>query len=309
MSQPYSSGHSIQIGAGRNSVELAEAERQATEKQHELATARLKTGLGTITQFHDTEARLTLTQAREIEAKSRMDDAAIAIKEILGESVSSVKGFKADFVTAAPVPATHEPWVEAALEQNLALQSRKMAHEIATLEITRQRAGHLPTLALTGSLSSQDSGGSLYGAGQRNDNREVGLRMSVPLTDGGLTMSLVREARAREVKAVQEREQELRRTERLARSAFNGVQASSRTLAALRKSVQAQESALQARLEGFNSGLFNVVVVMDAYRLYYTAQRDFLQSRYDYLVNRLKLKQAVGTLSRADIEEIAAMLD
>lgn len=299
----------LNLLAANDGVELAEAEREATAKQNELASSRLQTGLGTITQLHDTEARLALTQAREIEAKSRLDDATIAIKEILGESVSGVKGFKADFETAAPIPATHEPWVEAALEQNLALQSRKMAQEIAGLEITRQRAGHLPTLSLVGNLTSQDTGGSLYGAGQRYDNREVGLRMSMPLTDGGLTSSMVREARAREVKAVQEREQEMRRTERLARSAFNGVQASSRTLAALRKSVQAQESALQARLEGFNNGLYNVVVVMDAYRLYYTAQRDFLQARYDYLVNRLKLKQAVGTLSRADIEDIAALLN
>lgn len=299
----------LNLLAANDGVELARAEREATGKQHELAKTRLQTGLGTITQFHDTEARLSLTEAREIEARSRLDDALLAIKEILGESISGVKGIKVDFDTAHPVPAAPAPWVEAALEQNLALQSRNMAAQIAALEISRQRSGHLPTLSLVGTLTNQDTGGSLYGGGQRYDTRDIGVRLSIPLTDGGLTSSMVREARAREGKATSEREQEQRRTERLARSAFNGVIASSQTMSALRKSVFAQDSALQARLEGFSSGLYNVVVVMDAYRLYYTAQRDFLQARYDYLINRLKLKQAVGILSRADLEDIAALLN
>jgi len=299
----------LSLLAATDAVELAQAEREATEKQNDLARTRLRTGLGTITQVHDTEARLAVTQAREIEAKSKLDDAALAIKEILGEGVSGVKGFKTDFDAVAPVPSTYEPWVEAALEQNLALQSRVLAVQIAKLEVARQRFGHWPTLSLVANVTDQNAGGSLYGLGQHYENRDIGMRLSVPLTDGGLTSSMVREAIARQDKAENEKVQEERRAERTARSAFNGVQSSARTLAALRKSVIAQESALQSRLEGFSSGLYNVVVVMDAYRLYYTAQRDFLQARYDYLVNRLKLKQAVGTLSREDLQDIAALLD
>ena len=179
-----------------------------------------------------------------------------------------------------------------------------MAVDIAGLESTRQRAGNRPTLNLVGSFTRQDAGGSLYGAGQKSDVADIGLRLNIPLTDGGMTSSLTREAVARNEKAVQEHEMESRRTERLARSAFSSVVASTQTLGALRKAVIAQEGALQLRLEGFNSGLYNVVAVMDAYRLYHAAQRDFLQVRYDYLINRLKLKQAVGTLGRGDLEDI-----
>ena len=295
--------------AANNALDLSRAEREATQKQNDLARSRLETGLGTIAQRHDTEARLAITQAREIEAEARVDDARLALKEILGESVLAVRGFKADFDTADPVPSTHEPWVEAAIDQNLAVQSRKLAVEIADLEISRQRAGHLPVLSLVGNVTRQDTGGSVYGAGQKLDNREIALRLSIPLTDGGLTSSLSREAISRKARAQQEREQEVRRTERLTRSAFNGVLASSRSMAALRKSIVAQESALQSRLQGFSAGLFNVVTVMDAYRLYYSAQRDFLQARYDYLTSRLKLKQAIGTLDRGDLEDLSAMLN
>jgi len=123
-----------------------------------------------------------------------------------------------------------------------------------------------------------------------------------------MTNSLVREAVARKEKALNEQEQELRRSDRLARTAFNGVLASVDSVEALRKAVLAQQSALEAREEGLKSGLFNPVQLMDANRLFFTAKREFLQARYDYLLNRLKLKQAVGVLSRNDLDDLGALL-
>ena len=86
------------------------------------------------------------------------------------------------------------------------------------------------------------------------------------------------------------------------------MQSSAQTLSALRKSLVAQESALEAKEEGLRSGLYSVVQVVDAYRLYYAAKRDYLQARYDYLLNRLKLKQSVSSLSRNDLEDLAELL-
>ncbi|MEY3741029.1 MAG: hypothetical protein RLZZ192_1705 [Pseudomonadota bacterium] len=299
----------LSVLAANDGVELARAERLAVEKQFDEAKTRLESGLGTISQKQDTEARLSLTRAREIEADNRAEDARLALKEIIGENIADVRGFRNDFNASMPLPSAADAWVQASLEQNLALQSRNLAVEIASMEIRRQQAGHLPTLSLTAGVVGQDASGSIYGQGQRSDEANVGIRLSVPLTSGGLVSSLTREAIARKDKAHQEREQEYRRTERLTRSSFNGVVTSAKTLDAMRQSVVAQESALRTRLEGYYSGLFNVVAVMDAYRLYYAAQRDFLQARYDYLGNRLKLRQAVGTLSRTDLEDIAALLD
>ncbi|MBF0184831.1 MAG: TolC family outer membrane protein [Magnetococcales bacterium] len=298
----------LNLLAAKDGRELAQAEREATEKQYELARTRLAQGLGTITQLHDTEARFAVTEAHEIDAGNKYDDALQALKEIVGVRVDDVRGFRGDFDAPAPQPDRADSWVQAAIEQNLALKSRTLATEIADLEIMRQQAGYLPTLNLVGSMARQDSGGSLYGDGQTTENKELGLRFNMPLFEGGMTRSLVREASARKDKVDQEREQELRHTERATRSAFLVVQASSRSLLALRKTVKAQDSALQARLEGLKLGTSNIVNVVDAYRLFFSAKRDYLQARYDYLVNRLRLKQAVGSLNRTDLEDLGSLL-
>ncbi|MBF0132582.1 MAG: TolC family outer membrane protein [Magnetococcales bacterium] len=298
----------LNLLAAKDAQDLARAEREATKKQFELAQARLESGLGTITQLHDMEARFALTEAREIEANNKFDDALQGIKEIVGADIGEIQGFRVDFDASPPQPASVDAWVQAALEQNLAVQSRSLALEIARLEIQRQQAGYLPSVNLVSTLSRQDSDGSLYGDGQKVDNMEVGVKLNVPIFEGGMTSSLVREALSRRDKASQENEQELRRTERAVRSIYHLVEVSTQTLAALRKAVVAQDGALQARLEGFKAGVGNIITVVDAYRLYYSAKRDYLQARYDYLVNRLRLKQTVGTLSRVDLEDLENLL-
>ncbi|MBF0603126.1 MAG: TolC family outer membrane protein [Nitrospirae bacterium] len=298
----------LNLLAAKDAQGLARAEREATKKQFELAQARLESGLGTITQLHDMEARFALTEAREIEANNKFDDALQGIKEIVGTDMGDIEGFRVDFDASPPQPASVDAWVQAALEQNLAVQSRNLALEIARLEIQRQQAGYLPNVNFVSTLSRQDSDGSLYGDGQKVDNVEVGVKLNVPIFEGGMTSSLVREALSRREKASQEGEQEVRRTERAVRSIYHLVEVSTQTLAALRKAVVAQDGALQARLEGFKAGIGNIITVMDAYRLYYSAKRDYLQARYDYLVNRLRLKQAVGTLSRVDLEDLENLL-
>lgn len=294
--------------AAQDGLELARAEREATEKQAEQARVRLASGLGTVTQLHETEGRFALTQAREVEARNRLEDARAALKEIVGSDVQSLKPFVGDIDPASPQPAQVEPWVAAALTQNLALQARAMATEIATLEVKRQKAGYLPTLSMVASHSYNDSQGSLFGGSSKIQNTELGVRLNMPIFEGGMTSSLVRESVARQDKAREEQDQESRKTERLARSALLGVQSSAQTLSALRKSLVAQESALQAKEEGMRTGLYSVVQVVDAYRLYYAAKRDYLQARYDYLLNRLKLKQSVSSLSRSDLEDLAELL-
>ena len=88
--------------AAQDGLELARAERESTEKQAEQARVRLASGLGTVTQLHETEGRFALTQAREVEARNRLEDARAALKEIVGSDVQSLKPFVGDIDPASP---------------------------------------------------------------------------------------------------------------------------------------------------------------------------------------------------------------
>lgn len=85
------------------------------------------------------------------------------------------------------------------------------------------------------------------------------------------------------------------------RSLFLTVNNNIETASALEQTIVSRRSALDATRAGYEVGTRNIVEVLDAERAYYVALRDYANSRYDYVINTLQLKQAAGTLSPQDL--------
>ena len=102
---------------------------------------------------------------------------------------------------------------------------------------------------------------------------------------------------------------ERRVAERQARAAFQGVVSSIAQVQALRQGVVSQTSALDLKQEGYKAGVATVLAVLDSQRDLYMAKRDYAKARYDYLLYRLRLKQAAGSLSEEDLEGVGRLAD
>lgn len=298
----------LSVLAAADSLSLAVAEREAVGKALELARERLKMGLGTITNQHDAAARFAVSQAREIEAQNRLNDTRQALREITNRMILDLKTLREDFALETPQPAVVERWVETAAEQNLILRARREAVEVAKQEVERQRAGFFPSLNLLHNNTRRDSGSTLFGGGSDVGTGDTILRLSIPIFDGGSTLYATREAASRYQKARDDFEQESRSVERITRAAYSGALSGVGLIKALKQAVVSQQSSLDSKMEGFRSGLFSLLPVLDAQRDLYLAKRDYAQSRYDYLLNRLRLKQAAGTLSEIDLAGVGAAL-
>ncbi len=67
------------------------------------------------------------------------------------------------------------------------------------------------------------------------------------------------------------------------------------------RALASAETAAEATQAGFEVGTRTAVDVLTALRNVFSARRDYSQTRYTYLLNTLKLRQAAGTLSDQDI--------
>ena len=302
----------LSVLAAGDSLALASAEREAVGKVLDLARERLKMGLGTITNQFDAQARYAVTEARQVEANNKLRDAREALREITGKMIDDVQALRGEFSLETPEPALVQNWVDSALEQNLILRARREAVDVARQEVERQRAGHYPSVNLLLNHNRRDAGSSLvngsFGPGTLVESTDVTLRLSVPIFEGGFTSAVTREAAHRFQKSQEDLELDRRSVERLTRAAYHGTLGAVGLIQALQQSVVAQESALKGKEEGLKAGLLPLLPVLDAQRDLYLARRDYAQSRYDYLLYRLRLKQAAGTLSETDIESVAAAL-
>ena len=91
---------------------------------------------------------------------------------------------------------------------------------------------------------------------------------------------------------------------RRTRAAYNSVMSGISRVDALQQAVYSNQKALESTEAGFEVGTRTTVDVLNARRELFSALRDYSRSRYDYVVNTLRLKQAAGIISVNDIEQI-----
>jgi len=78
---------------------------------------------------------------------------------------------------------------------------------------------------------------------------------------------------------------------------------------ALQQAVESARVALQATEAGYEVGTRTTVDVLDARRRLFEAETNYARSRYDYLVNVLRLKLAAGTLDPTEVAAVNANLN
>jgi outer membrane protein len=173
--------------------------------------------------------------------------------------------------------------------------------DVSKKAIELQFAGHLPTLDLIGVAGFSDNNRP---NGISTQFQSIGVQVNVPLFQGGLVNSKVRQARE-QFQADQENLELQRRTAtQNVKISFRGVTTSISQVAALKSAVGSAQSALEATEAGFEVGTRTMIDVLLVQSNLYQAKRDYAQARYNYVTSSLSLKQAAGILMRADLEMV-----
>lgn len=290
------------LGAYDN-LQFAQSDKHAIARQRDQAKQRFELGLLAITSVHEAQSRHDLAVAREIVANNEVESALERLAEITGESHRDLALLAKDFPLAPPKPIDKQAWISAASTQNLQLLSSSHVVENAQKQIERIRAGHLPTLDLVAQRRNSVSGGGQFGSSQV-DNDSLSLQLAVPLYSGGLVNSQTRQARYSFDKAIADRETTRRSVLRQVQDAYRGVMAGISEAQALKQAVVSSQSTLEATQAGFKIGTHTIVDVLNAEGDRLSAERDYSRSRYNYLLNGLRLKQAAGNLSEEDLLEL-----
>ncbi len=297
--------------AAEDRLASIQADREAIARQLEQARQRFEVGLIAITDVQESQAAYDQSVAAEIAAKRDLATAREFLREITGEYVPELSAPEEAFPLTAPNPADIEAWVELAMEQNLNLLASRFDERIARDEISLRRSGHFPDVQLVAGRNQTDvtgetriAAGGLTPTDSLVDGDFIGVEVNVPLFSGGRTSSLVREAVYLHRASMERLQLVARETERATRDAYLGVLSEISRVQALEQAVKSSRTALEATRAGFDVGTRTIVDVLDSQRALYQAITNYYQSRYDYVVNVLQLKQAAGTLKVQDLEQI-----
>jgi outer membrane protein len=291
------------------------ADRTAIARQLEQAKQRFEVGLIAITDVQESQAAYDNAVANEIAAKRSLATAREYLREITGEYVSELSAPAEDFPLISPDPSDEASWVDMALTQNLTLLASRIDEQLARDQIALQRTGRYPTLDLVANTSedkSDQTTATAFGTSTdslTNPRDSITLQLSVPIFTSGGTSSRVREAVYLHRAAREQLQRVTRETERQARDAYLGFLSERSRVKALEQAVASSRTALKATEAGFEVGTRTIVDVLNSQFTLYQAITNYYQSRYDYVLNALRLKQAAGNLAVQDLERIDQYLE
>jgi outer membrane protein len=302
--------------AAQDDLDAQEGALASVNRQLEQAEKRYEVGLIAVTDVQEARASHDSSAAAVIAAKRSVASAQEFLREITGDLFDTLARPIEPFELTNPDPVSEDRWVDMALQQNLSLVSSRLAADIARDNVSSARGGHFPSLDLVASgykVSSDgtsiNSDGTPYGSSTLDQNqRTIGLQLTFPLYSGGIVSSQVRQAVYQHRAAKERVERVARQTEHDARDAYLGVLSEISRVKALRRAVESNATALNATEAGYEAGTRTAVDVLESRRLWIQAQTDYSRSRYDYMINVLKLQQAAGILSEQSLNRLNSLL-
>ncbi len=303
------------LGA-QDDLEAQQSALISVSRQLEQAEARYRIGLIAVTDVEEARASHDSTAAAVIAAKRALSSTQELLREIIGDPFDFLARPTEPFEMVNPDPSSEDRWVEMSLQQNLSLVSSRLAADIARENVSMARGGHYPSLDLVGSagritndaINTFDGGGPAGGTAIDQNQRSIGIQLTFPLYSGGMVSSQVRQAVYQHRAAKERLERVARQTEHDARDAYLGVLSEVSRVKALRRAVESNTIALRATESGYEAGTRTAVDVLQSRQQWVQAQTDYSRSRYEYMINVIKLQQAAGILSEHSLQRINALL-
>jgi outer membrane protein len=286
------------------------AQKQAVSSQLEAAKKGFELGGKTIADTYEAQSRLDLLNAGELQARNAVQVSEDQLAKIIFERPRTLAGLAATTTLPPPLPNKLDDWTTQAGQANLAVARAQLTAKIVEKQIAVAKSGHAPTLSLyaqTGSISDR----GIYGAqnGPRSLDTTVGLQLLIPIYSGGEISSQVREQTSRLQQARYDLEATRRQAVQSTQQYFSGVTSGLAQIQALQAAEKSSLASLNANKTGYEIGVRINIDVLNAQQQLYETQRALSRTRYDTLMNSLRLKASSGILSETDIAAINQLLE
>ena len=298
------------VQVAESNVTLAAAQKTAIGEQFAQAKRNFEVGTATITDANDAQARYDLSVSQEIAAQNDLAVKRHSLAQIINKPPPPLAAIRADLPLVPPAPNQMEEWVEQAMGSSQQVKAARANLEFADQDVSRNRGGHMPSVnAVAGYTDAAQGAGFQIGPGYDNTTKYVGVQLAVPIYQGGLVNSQVRQALANLEKAKQDLENAKRTVAFNTRQAFLGVTSGIAQVQALKAALVSTQSSLDSTKLGQEVGVRTQVDVLNATQQSISARRDYTQAVYNYVLSALKLKSAAGTLGEADLVYVNQWLE
>lgn len=274
----------------QRSVEAAQADVNLARRLLELATSQRDAGIATGIDVTRADTRLAGQEVRLAQARTDLDTARLNLLRVTGAPLASELTLTESMRFAPEVLPGPEDAVQKALADRVEIRSAQAQVRIAAAQKQAAVAGWLPSVSFFG-----DYGTSAVKPLETSlPTRSVGIRLDVPVFDGGRTRSEVQVAASR-LRQAEMRLNDLRASvEKEVRQALDNLATRREQVQAAQKALGLAERELELAQDRFRNGVGDNVEVVNAQTALENARQGVVVSLTLFNVARLNLAAAMG---------------
>lgn len=273
--------------AARRLAEVAEETVRSNEQQLALARGRNEVGFAPRLDVTRSEVQLASAELDRLGARNTVSVAEVTLQNALG--VEGPLAFELEDVLADPTSVPEErSALERAYEQRPELRSVLAEERAAEQDVAQRWRQLLPTVRGNASYGGSSSEFPL------EEQWSVGAAVDVPIFDGGLTLSRVSESKAT-LHGLRFEEQRLRQQVALeVRTALLDVERTAEAIRVTERGTGQARENLELAEGRYQTGVGNVIELVDAQRARTSADADYVTALYDHQIAVATLEQAIG---------------
>lgn len=271
-------------------VQAAQANVRLAERLLELARSQRAAGIATGLDVARAETRLANQRVQLAQAETARDTARLNLLRVIGAPLerSVVLEDPLRFVPEPPLPP--EEAVAKALAQRFELKAAEERLRIAETERKAAVAGWLPSVSFVGDYGSS----GIKPKEVALPTRSVGLRLDLPLFDGGRTRAQVQAAASRARQAELEYHDLRAGIEKEVRQALENLATREQQVRAAQQVLALAEHELLLAEDRFKNGVADNIEVVNAQTALENARQTLISSLTLFHMARLNLAVAMG---------------
>jgi len=252
---------------------------------------RYVAGQITLTDIAQAESRLAAGQSLASQARAALEASVGAYRQSIGvEPKKLAPGAPVDSL----IPKSREEAERVALAEHPVILAALHDADAADIDIKVIEADFMPKFSIVGSAFTQTDVAGIY---NRNIGAYVGGRLNVPLYEGGLTSSQVREAK--EVAGQRRLDADVARADVIAlvRANWGALQSAKTQIGAAQTQIAAAERALYGVREEAKAGQRTTLDILNAQQELLNARIALIIAQRERVVASYGLMATIGRLS------------
>ena len=265
---------------------------RALEKQREDTLLRLKDGEVTRTDLAQAEAALSQGRLDLVAAETILKGSLAVYRQVMGVAPKSLSPVG---LLVEQLPHTLDAAFRIANAEHPLILAARHNVEVAEHTVKIAEGALLPTLNVSASVTKDYNYGSIEG--QQYTNYAVGAQLNVPVYDGGVSYSQIRQAKEKLEQASAISDQQSDQVRAGVAQSFAAWQNSHRAIADARAEVRQNETALAGVREEARLGQRTTFDILYAQQSLLNARIVLVTAEHDQIVASFSLLAAMGRLS------------